>query len=362
MRSSAGSSCNDWPRLERLLIDATVMGPAPEKGAQGYARDMIEHLPIPRDASVIVATTQGSRPFIRKDIENIEVKYRFRLVWQRFHLGRLARSVGATHVWCLGESSAGPMPRGVKLNMSIHEVQLAHFKVGLRARLKQRLIGSGCRRSHNVLCLSESTASDARLYYGVVSTQIHVVYPGVSQAFFDAATDRASPDDYVFLTVTGDPRELPCEAVEGLGRSRFGPKNLHIGGSAPRPLVERLISIGKEHSVNVTSLGRLSLGDLASQVAGAAFVIEGSQFEGFGLQAAEGLAAGVPVLASDISAFREFMPPSVPLWRPSASHLAHCIDALYGANRDDVITEGRAIAEQFLWSKSASMAASIVFG
>jgi glycosyltransferase involved in cell wall biosynthesis len=104
-------------------------------------------------------------------------------------------------------------------------------------------------------------------------------------------------------------------------------------------------------------LGYVSAGELAALYAAAELVALPSFYEGFGLPAIEALAAGAPLVASDLPVLREvagdaalYAPPDRPdLWAARISTLL-----TDGALRDDLRRRGRDRARRFDWHRAAA--------
>jgi glycosyltransferase involved in cell wall biosynthesis len=104
---------------------------------------------------------------------------------------------------------------------------------------------------------------------------------------------------------------------------------------------------------NVSIVGFVGDARLKALVAGADAVCMPSRYEGFGLPILEALAAGSPVLASDIPAHREvggslvrYLPSAVDDWAQAV------IDAS-AADDQTLRDERRTYARQFTWRRSA---------
>jgi glycosyltransferase involved in cell wall biosynthesis len=105
-------------------------------------------------------------------------------------------------------------------------------------------------------------------------------------------------------------------------------------------------------------MGFVSGGRLAALRAGAVAVAVPSRKEGFGLPVLEGLAAGIPVLASDTPALREaggdaarYLPPDDPApWSQAIAELAEDAD-----ERARLGELGRARAAEFSWEETARL-------
>jgi len=179
-----------------------------------------------------------------------------------------------------------------------------------------------------VVAVSHSTRSDLIERLGTDPERIAVVPNGVDDRFFvasvpDGATRRrlGLPANYLLSVGTLEPRKnhLTLFAALELLKSRVD-LPLVVAGS-PGWEYEPILKAAERLRRN----GRVILLDYVSDdllpglYAGAASVIYPSWYEGFGLPVLEALAAGAPVVASDVPALREvagdramFAPPSSP--------------------------------------------------
>jgi len=108
----------------------------------------------------------------------------------------------------------------------------------------------------------------------------------------------------------------------------------------------------------VTLLGAVSEEERDRLFSGARILVMPSRFEGFGMVAAEAMAAGVPVIASDVDALVEVVdPPNGGVVVPvgDAAALAHSALRLLGdpAERGRLSERARTSAERFRWDQIA---------
>jgi glycosyltransferase involved in cell wall biosynthesis len=209
------------------------------------------------------------------------------------------------------------------------------------------------RRAAVVICPSQFSAEEVASQFGVVEP---VTIPnGVDRAFFDATP-------------------LAEEGLTALGiRSPF---ILHAGGCTLRknldgladawPLVRAarpdttLVLMGPQDDrrdrlfaglPGTVGTGRVDDPTLPAVMAAAAAVVVPSTYEGFGLPALEGLAAGVPVVAARRSSLPEVCADAACLVEPDGPGLAEGLVAALDRGPDVAtkIERGRVRARAFTW-------------
>lgn len=214
------------------------------------------------------------------------------------------------------------------------------------------------RQAAAVICVSAFSAGEAVSLLGIAEP--HVVPNGVDARFFD-------------------PVPLGREARTGLGLD--GPFVLTAGGAARRKNLEGLAAAwqqvararpdltlalaGPEHPrrtelfkglPRVRLLGRLPDEMMPGLYAAASAVVVPSLYEGFGLPALEGMAAGVPVVAADTTSLPEVVGDGGLLVAPTGEGLAEGI--LHACSDDPevafIVARGRHRASEFTWERSAA--------
>jgi glycosyltransferase involved in cell wall biosynthesis len=140
-------------------------------------------------------------------------------------------------------------------------------------------------------------------------------------------------------------RERPGTRLRMAGRGRDSERVLQAA---------RGMGIGD----NVEVLGAVEAGERDDLLAGAALTLMPSRFEGFGMVAAEAMAAGIPVIASDVDSLPEVVdPPKGGILVPAGDGAAFATAALRlladPAARARMSRDARASAERFRWSRVA---------
>ncbi|MEK7105309.1 MAG: glycosyltransferase family 1 protein [Patescibacteria group bacterium] len=138
----------------------------------------------------------------------------------------------------------------------------------------------------------------------------------------------------------GDPFQLVLVGKPGFGYEKI------------KPLIER--SPAKEA---IRELGWVSEEDITALVAGAFAYVYPSWYEGLGISALEALAAGAPVIASDIPALHEAAGDAALYFNPSdPRELAREMTKLVeeGTTREALVSHGRSRALELSWDKTAA--------
>lgn len=274
-----------------------------------------------------------------------------------------------------GHALTGPRPGGTFVVRTVHHVD--DFTTPALIECQQRAILDADR----VLVVSEHWRRLLADGYGVDAT---VVRNGVDPGRFGSgeagererfrARAGAGPDTFLILTVGGiEPRkgsvtllEAVAEVVargDGAGRR---PVLAVVGGHtffdyrAYRDnALARLSELGLVEGRDILLLGTVSEADLGAWYRAADAFAFPSVKEGFGLVVLEALAAGLPVVATDIPVFAEYLEHGesallVPPGDPAA--LASALERLAGDRvlRRRLAAGGRPLVDRFTWAASAS--------
>jgi glycosyltransferase-like protein len=233
----------------------------------------------------------------------------------------------------------------------------------------------------HVLVVSEQWRRILRDEYGVAA---RIVRNGVDPDRFppiDAGRRtglRASigaADRFLFLAVGGiEPRKGSTVLFRALGLLRDRgrcPVLAIVGGHSfrdyepyRREALALLPGLGLRLGTDVVQLGTLPDATLAEWYRAADALAFPSIVEGFGLVALEALAADLPVVASDLPVFREFLCHGRDALLPAAGDPVALADALERVMTDrrlraELVAAGRTVVPSFTWSASAARHAEI---
>lgn len=196
---------------------------------------------------------------------------------------------------------------------------------------------------------SNDTANDLVTHLGISQDRIRVVWNGVDPIFFSAPPpERPVSEPYVLFVGTPEPRKNLPRLVAAMSelRARGLPHRLVVAGGGGWGNVQLDDSI-------VQMAGRVSDRELLALYAHADCVALPSLHEGFGLPAAEAMAAGTPVVAGSKGALPEIVGNAGILVDPyDARSIASGIEAAID-QRLQLAAAGRERAVQFSWGKAA---------
>jgi alpha-1,3-rhamnosyl/mannosyltransferase len=271
-----------------------------------------------------------------------------------------------------------PPPGKARVVATIHDltpIRFPHWHTPYQ-RLVAKYLPKSVRRSDLLIADSQSTADDLMSYLDVPEEKIRVVPLAAAPHFYAppgpeallAARGRYGLTGSYFLFVgTLEPRK-------NLGTLLLAYQKLPADVQREHPLVlvgsrgwedERLLTT-IDALPHVKWLGRVPDADLPALLAGALGFVYPSYFEGFGLPVLEAMAAGCPVVTSNVSSL-----PEVTGTGPDAAALLVHPDDVAGlaaamtrlaeepALREDLKARGLARARLFSWDKAAAQTLAV---
>jgi glycosyltransferase involved in cell wall biosynthesis len=261
-------------------------------------------------------------------------------------------------------------PRNVRLTGTIHDMTcllMPHLHTPANVRAETQYGERVLKRADGLIAVSHSAKNDAVRLLGLDPAKIQVVYHGVPDSYFNAspgnvATKYDLMKPYVLFVGTIEPRknidtlldtwlELPASTREAHELVFVGPS-----GWAGDVTVRRLHS-GIQ---GVRVLGYVPEADLPSLTAAATAFAYPSLYEGFGFPIAQAMAAGVPVVTSNVSSMPEIIGDAGLTVDPhSASELASALDRILTSPslQKQLGDRGRELASKFTWKNSAQQSA-----
>ena len=220
------------------------------------------------------------------------------------------------------------------------------------------------RTADGLIAVSEWTRRDAVRLLDLQPERVEVIYSGIADAFFEtdaAVVERVRAKytharPYVLYVGTIEPRknldrlldawtQLPASVTDEYELVLAGPAGWGSAGVVPRA-----------RSLGVRYVDYVPEADLPALTAGAAAFAYPSLYEGFGFPVAQAMAAGVPVVTSNISSLPEIVGECGLLVDPlSTSEIAAGLQKLLLSEsmREKLGREGRERAARFRWEECA---------
>ncbi len=252
-------------------------------------------------------------------------------------------------------------PRNTKITATLYDLTCwlaPETHAAANVAMSKKFAAKVLTRATGMIAISESTRLDAIRILGLRPERIEVIYPGVAEAFFRAKPiSRSKP--YILFVGTIEPRKniaLLLDSYRQLAPSLKEEFDLVIAGPAgwgDATVLDRL----RAGSPGVQYLGYVAEGDLPGLTAGATVFVYPSLYEGFGLPLAQAMAAGVPVITSNVSSLPEVGGDAALLIDPkSTADLAAALSRVLLSPdlRKTMSAKGIARASQYRWVACAS--------
>jgi glycosyltransferase involved in cell wall biosynthesis len=264
------------------------------------------------------------------------------VAWEQLRRPALARRLGLDVVLTTSERAAlwGPPEVAYVYEHPKYRARRSReVGVALRQRavddLTLALFRLSTRRA-TVVAASQSTARD-------VGTSL-VVYSGVGDEFSPGDEART----YFLHLASDDPRDNSAVVIDAYGRLGEGAPPLVVAGpirTARPPLEAR--------GVPVDWRGFQSGDALVELYRGAIAYVDSTLYEGFGLQAAEALACGTPVIASNVTSLPEVVGDAGILLDPHDVQGFADAMAQVASDPGDLGEKAVAQAARFRWDETA---------
>ena len=262
------------------------------------------------------------------------------------------------------------VPRNVRLTGTIHDMTcmlMPHLHTAANVRAERQYSERVFKRADGLIAVSNSAKNDAVRLLDLDPAKVEVIYHGIPTSYFsatpgDIAMKYGVTKPYMLFVGTIEPRKnidtlldawqkLPASTREAHELVFVGPS-----GWAGDATVRRLHS-GIE---GVRVLGYVPEKDLPSLTAAATAFAYPSLYEGFGFPIAQAMAAGVPVVTSNVSSMPEIVGDAGLIVDPhSASELASAIDQILTSRslQEQLGSKGTELARKFTWKNSARQSA-----
>jgi glycosyltransferase involved in cell wall biosynthesis len=316
------------------------------------------------DVTVATGRYPGARDELRDGVRYLRLGRAAPYAWSRASYAaaanvRLRRTEYDAAVFDFSSYTPVLVPVGRPVGITVHHLsgptaaeRWGRVGGALLARIERAMIRRAAR-------LSATSAATAELLRSLApGVPIDLVYAGVADELFEL---ERRPEGYLLyfgrLDVFQKGLDTLLAALALLARERPGIE-LRVAGRGKD--AERVRALARELGVerNVRLLGAVSEAQRRALFAGAAVLLMPSRFEGFGMVAAEAMAAGVPLVAAAAGSLPEVVaPPAGGVLVPPGDARA-LADATARLLTDPAVCDvlsrsARLAAERFRWATVA---------
>ena len=268
----------------------------------------------------------------------------------------------------LGASLFGAKTRFSIVHDCIFE-ENSRFAPDTRTRLLYLMLTTVVVRRTKIVTPSQASADAVERYHHVSVPPSHVVQWGVGTTFGSDAEPLASingrpiPRRYLLHVGARRPHKNVEQLVRVLARLRPD-EHLVLVGSTDDRWPDNTAELARELQVSdrIIQLSGVSEPELLGLYRQATAFLYPSLVEGFGLPLLEAMAAGVPVIASDIPVFRELVAASAVLvpHDDTSRWVAAVRDLDDPAHREAMIAGGLERAQMANWDEAAGRMATVL--
>src|ERR1035441_9532303 len=353
----------------RVLVDATPLL-VRSAGVKNYLYHWIEHLRRAAGPGESIRTFPALDAGVSLHHDR-SVSGFWRTQWTLAALAASNYTSAPVMDWVAGDadifhasSLTFKTPRRARLTITIHDLTswlMPELHPAANRRADQNLAALA-RRAHRVIAVSECTRQDAIRVLGIAPEKIDVIHSGVAESFFHveesavaAVRARYSLGKPFILSVgTIEPRkntDALLSAYQALPPSLREQFDLVLAGPMGWAAASTM-----ERVRRVRYLGYVPETDIAPLTAAATVFAYPSLYEGFGFPVAQAMAAGVPVITSNVSSLPEIAGDAAVLIDPrSLAELRDGLSRLLLSPdvRAQLAARGRERAELFQWPACA---------
>lgn len=344
-----------------LGIDARAAAEVPA-GRGRYVRELLTAL-----AALPEASDDSFLLYAREPWGELDERFSWRLIERRdpaWHWSAAAAASGESDCFLSTNSYLTAWFTRIPTAVVVHD--LVAFSRGARpparaAAIEHATIRPALRRASALVCVSLATRTDLIGRFPATADKALAIPLAANERFAhataaDAPARLGIERPYVLAVGTLEPRKNLERLVAAWNRL---PRELRLSHQlalvGPRGWDDRGILAAAE-TAGARLLGRVEDDELAALYAGCACFAYPSLYEGFGLPVLEAMAAGAPVVTSNVSSLPEVVGNAALLVDP------YDVDAIAAAielvltdrrNAEELRARGRRRAAQFSWNRAA---------
>ena len=256
-----------------------------------------------------------------------------------------------------------PMTARLPAVVTVHDLTHLHYYTEFHAVYYNAVMRRLYRRCRAIICVSEYTRAELVEWSGISADRVWTVPNGVSPKFFRETDGFGLEFPYILYPGNRRAYKNIGRMLQAYAESGLSKEGIHfVLTGAENKRLQRLIEEMRLSNC-VHFVGYVSEGDMVRLYRGATLIAFVSLYEGFGLPIAEGMAAGVPVVTSNVSAMPEVAGGAAVLVDPTA--VPEIAEAMRKASLDQeyrkrLITLGKVRAREFDWDIAAQKVWKII--
>jgi glycosyltransferase involved in cell wall biosynthesis len=261
------------------------------------------------------------------------------------------------------------LPKNLRLVLTIHDISFNYFPEYIRKSdlfFLKTLIPRSIRRAEKIITVSQSEKKNIVDFYDLPPEKVDCAYNGVDFERFSRVYSSEKkesirkkyslPEKFLLYIGTLQPRKnipVAIEALKDLGISLViaGNRNTHNFDPKIDEVIKKNNLSGK-----VIFPGWIDEEDKLALLQMSECFVFPSLYEGFGIPVIEAMAAGVPVVCSDIPVLREIVADAALFCDPKNSQefAKNISKALTDENlRNSLVKKGTEVAKNYTWQKNA---------
>jgi len=264
-----------------------------------------------------------------------------------------------------------------KCVLTLHDVTEEHYRVKEEKmnnikRLTFLMARMARRRADHILTVSEYSRNELIRHFRFPENKVTVTYEAADRRFHEPIPPEVRkhvrdkyqlPAHYLFYVGSLERRKNIPFLFKAFAIAGLDDWNIVIGGGNQvdrGALMEVASSLHIEGQVSM--IGRVSDEDLPALYAEAQAYVYPSEFEGFGLQVCEGLAAGCPVLVADATSLPEVLADGGDIFTLSnPNQLAEMLIRLHNDidYKADLQRRGHLRSQFFSWRRTAQQTLAV---
>lgn len=238
----------------------------------------------------------------------------FKSFWRSYSANRLKK-----HQIDIFHGLSNELPKGIhKINVpatvTIHDLifmRFPEFYKTIDRKIYYTKVKYACESAQKIIAISQQTKDDIVRFFDVKPEKIEVIYQSVSPVFFESTNTENLrskynlAENFILSVGTLEPRKNQLSVLKALCTEKIDIQTIFIGKpTSYEKKLQRFIAENKMEK-QVQFLNNVPESDLAGLFRLAKCSVYISHFEGFGLPVIESMAAGCPVITSNVSCLPE---------------------------------------------------------